>query len=96
MPGKWSNLDTALEAIYVDKLYVNDRNTDAAPSYAVMNARVAFAQTVGRSTLREFVRLRGGGRWCRDGRQERRRARSVGTPDLPQPDSDERGRGYVN
>jgi iron complex outermembrane receptor protein len=56
-PGGWWGLDVALEAQYVDKLYVNDRNTDAAPSYAVMNARVAFAQTVGRSTLREFVRL---------------------------------------
>jgi len=57
VPGKWSNLDTALEAIYVDKLYVNDRNTDAAPSYAVMNARIGFSQAVGAATWREFVRV---------------------------------------
>ena len=57
VPGKWSNLDTALEAIYVDKLYVNDRNTDAAPSYAVLNARLGFSQVSGRATWREFVRV---------------------------------------
>ena len=56
-PGRWSNLDTALEALYVDKLYVNDRNTDAAPAYAVMNARIGFSQTSGRATWREFVRV---------------------------------------
>ena len=57
MPGRWSNLDTALEAIYADKLYVNDRNTDAAPSYAVMNARIGFSQVRGAATWREFVRV---------------------------------------
>jgi len=57
VPGRWSNLDTALEAIYVDRLYVNDRNTDAAPSYAVLNARLGFSQTTGRATWREFVRV---------------------------------------
>jgi iron complex outermembrane receptor protein len=57
VPGRWSNLDTAIEAIYVDKLYVNDRNTDAAPSYAVLNARVGFSQVAGAATWREFVRV---------------------------------------
>jgi len=57
VPGRWSNLDTALEAIYADKLYVNDRNTDAAPSYAVMNARIGFSQVRGAATWREFVRV---------------------------------------
>ena len=37
------------------KLYVNDRNTDAAPAYAVMNARVGFAQTRGQ---RDVARIR--------------------------------------
>jgi iron complex outermembrane receptor protein len=57
VPGRWSNLDTAVEAIYVDRLYVNDRNVDAAPSYAVMNARIGFSQAVGTATWREFVRV---------------------------------------
>ena len=57
MPGRWSNLYTALEVIYADKLYVNDRNTDAAPSYAVMNARIGFSQVRGAATWREFVRV---------------------------------------
>jgi len=56
-PGGFAGLDVALEAQYVDKLYVNDRNSDAAPAYTVMNARVAFAQTIGRATWHEFVRL---------------------------------------
>ena len=57
MPANLYGLDTALEVQYVDKLYVNDQNSDAAPSYAVMNARVGFTQTVGRATWNAFVRL---------------------------------------
>jgi iron complex outermembrane receptor protein len=57
VPGRWSGLDAALEAVYVDKLYVNDRNTDAAPAYAVMNARIGFAQAAGSATWRQFVRV---------------------------------------
>jgi iron complex outermembrane recepter protein len=57
IPGGWSGLDTALEAQYVDKLYVNERNTDAAPAYAVMNARIGFSQTSGAAKWQEFVRL---------------------------------------
>jgi iron complex outermembrane receptor protein len=57
VPGHWSGLDAALEAQYVDKLFVNDRNSDAAPSWAVMNARIGFAQTTGQATWREFVRV---------------------------------------
>ena len=57
VPGRWSGLDAALEAIYVDKLYVNDRNSDAAPAYAVVNARIGFSQTIGQAVWREFVRV---------------------------------------
>ncbi|HEX6136719.1 MAG TPA: TonB-dependent receptor [Casimicrobiaceae bacterium] len=57
IPGRWSGLDTAVEVQYVDKLYVNDRNSDAAPAYTVMNARIGFAQTSGQATWREFVRV---------------------------------------
>ena len=57
VPGRWSGLDTALEAQYVDRLFVNDRNSDAAPSYAILNARVGFSQATGQATWREFVRV---------------------------------------
>lgn len=57
IPGSWPGLETALEAQYVDKLYVNERNTDAAPAYAVMNARIGFSQTAGVARWQEFVRL---------------------------------------
>ena len=57
IPGYRSGLDTAVEVQYVDKLYVNDRNTDAAPAWAVMNARLGFSQTHGSATWREFVRV---------------------------------------
>jgi iron complex outermembrane receptor protein len=57
VPGRWANLDAALVAFYVDRLYVNDRNTDAAPSYAVMNARIGFSQLTGAATWRQFIRV---------------------------------------
>ena len=57
IPGYWSGLNTAVEVQYVDKLYVNDRNTDAAPAWAVANARLGFSQRQGTATWREFVRV---------------------------------------
>jgi iron complex outermembrane receptor protein len=58
VPGKWSGLDTALEVQYVDKLYVNELNTDAAPSYAVANARLGFSGPWGgAATWQAFVRV---------------------------------------
>lgn len=57
IPGRWSGLDTALEAQYVDKLYVNERNTDAAPAYTVMNARIGISQSAGAAKWQEFVRV---------------------------------------
>ncbi len=50
-------LVAALEVQYAGKMYVNDRNTDAAPAYTVGNARLGFEQRAGRWLLREFVRL---------------------------------------
>jgi iron complex outermembrane receptor protein len=47
----------AVEAQYVDKVYVNERNSDAAPSYAVANARVGYELRRGNATLRTFARL---------------------------------------
>ena len=57
VPGGWYGLDTAVEVQYVDKLYVNDRNTDAAPAWTVVNARLGFAQVSGAATWRQFVRV---------------------------------------
>ena len=53
----WSGFSAAVEVQYADKLYVNDRNTDAAASYSVANARAGFEQRTGMWTLREFVRV---------------------------------------
>jgi iron complex outermembrane recepter protein len=57
VPGGFYGLDTAVEVQYVDQLYVNDRNTDAAPAWTVVNARLGFAQVSGAATWREFVRV---------------------------------------
>ena len=53
----WAGFSVALEAQYAAKLYVNERNTDAAPAYAVANVRAGFEQRVGTWTLREFARI---------------------------------------
>lgn len=43
-PGGYGGFNTALEVQYVGKLYVNDRNTDAAPAYTVGSARGIYAE----------------------------------------------------
>ena len=53
----WYGFSAALEAQYANRVYVNDRNTDYAPSYAVANVRAGFQQTAGPWTFTEFVRL---------------------------------------
>jgi iron complex outermembrane receptor protein len=53
----WSGFSVALEGQYADKLYVNERNTDAAPAYTVANIRAGFEQKAGSWTLREFARV---------------------------------------
>ena len=50
-------LETALEWRRVAALYVDDRNTDAAPSSSVLNLRLSLAQQTGRWSLREFLRV---------------------------------------
>jgi iron complex outermembrane receptor protein len=57
VPGGYGGFNTAVEVQYVGKVYVNDRNTDAAPAYTVTNFRVGLAQATGRATLTEYVRL---------------------------------------
>ncbi len=48
---------TALEGRYNSKVYVNDTNTDAAPSYKIANIRAGFEQNVGGWNFTEFVRV---------------------------------------
>jgi iron complex outermembrane receptor protein len=52
-----AGLIAALEVQYAGKMYVNDRNTDAAPAYTIGNLRIGFEQRVGAWQLREFARL---------------------------------------
>ncbi len=56
-PGGYGGFNTGVEVQYVGKIYVNDRNTDYAPAYTVTNIRAGLAQSVGRVSLREFVRV---------------------------------------
>lgn len=48
---------TALEGRYNSKVYVDDRNTDSADSYAVFNVRAGFQQNVSNWRFSEFLRL---------------------------------------
>jgi iron complex outermembrane recepter protein len=56
-PVGLGGFNAGVELQYVGKLYVNDRNTDAAPAYTVTNVRVGLAQRAGRATFTEFVRV---------------------------------------
>ena len=53
----WAGFSAALEFQYADKLYVNERNTDFASGYSVVNARAGVEQRTGIWTLREFARV---------------------------------------
>ena len=50
-------LTVAMEGKYNSKTYVDDINSDAAPSYTVLNLRAVLEQTVGAWRVREFVRI---------------------------------------
>ena len=54
---EWYGISAAAEGQYAGKVYVNDRNTDAAPSYAIANVRLSFEQSAGAWTFREFARV---------------------------------------
>jgi iron complex outermembrane receptor protein len=71
IPGTYSNqiyaelawkynplgFSTALEGRYNSKVYVNDTNTDAAPSYKIANIRAGFEQNIGDWHFSQFVRV---------------------------------------
>lgn len=50
-------LQTALEWRHVGRIYVDDANSDAAAAARTVNLRVSLAQTAGRWTFSEFVRI---------------------------------------
>ncbi len=56
-PSRAAGFSAAIEAQYVAKVYVNERNSDAAPAYAVGNARIGYARTIERATVRAYARL---------------------------------------
>jgi iron complex outermembrane recepter protein len=49
--------NTALEGRYNSKAYVNDANTDAAPSYTIFNLRAGLEQNIANWNFKEFVRI---------------------------------------
>ena len=57
VPGGSGGFNAAVEVQHVGKLYVNDRNTDAAPAYTIANVRAGLAQIVGRARFSQFVRV---------------------------------------
>lgn len=71
IPGTYSNqvygeirwkyeplgFNTAFETRYNSKVYVNDRNTDAASSYTIFNIRAGFEQTLKNWYFKEYVRV---------------------------------------
>ncbi len=52
-----NGVSTAVEARYSGNVYVDDRNSDNAKSYTVVNVRIGFEQKFGGLKLKEFARL---------------------------------------
>ncbi len=48
---------TAFEGRHNSKVYVNDRNTDTAPSYTIFNLRAGFEQNLANWNFSEFLRV---------------------------------------
>ncbi len=48
---------SALEGRYNSEVYVNDTNTDKAPSYALINLRAGFEQSLRNWRFKEYLRL---------------------------------------
>lgn len=57
MRGGPGSLQAAIEIALVGRIFINDRNSDAAPRYAVASARIGLEQQIAGITLREFVRI---------------------------------------
>ena len=55
--GAWGGFTGAVEAVHTGALYVNDANSDAAPSITVMNLRAGFKQTFAGWQFSQLLRL---------------------------------------
>ena len=53
----WGNPYAALEVRRVSQMFADDRNSDAAAGYTVVNLRAGLEQRSGKWTLSEFVRI---------------------------------------
>lgn len=51
------NFQTAFEARYNSKTYVNDINTDTADGYAIFNIRASLSQNINKLRVTEYVRV---------------------------------------
>jgi iron complex outermembrane receptor protein len=56
-PPEASWFEAAAEILYVSQVYVNDRNTEAAPGYTIGAVRVGATKRFGDVSLRGFVRI---------------------------------------
>ena len=56
-PGGLGGFQAAIDVSLVDKIFINDRNSDAAPRYAIAGARIGLEQQFARVKFREFVRV---------------------------------------
>ncbi len=54
---QWYGTDISFEMRAQSKLQVDDRNTDAAPGYAVLNLALAHTLSLGPAKLRAFLRI---------------------------------------
>ena len=50
-------MSLALESRWVDRVWVDDLNTDSARPYGILNARIEYSQKVGAWDLRTFARV---------------------------------------
>ena len=57
VPATLPWLELGAEVQHTSKLYVNDRNTDAAPAWTIGNLRASVMHRAGAWTLRAFVRV---------------------------------------
>jgi iron complex outermembrane recepter protein len=55
--GAWGGFNSGVEVVHTGKLYVNDRNSDAAPAATVLNLRAGFQQTLGEWQFSQLLRV---------------------------------------
>jgi iron complex outermembrane recepter protein len=55
--GAWGGFNSGVEVVRTDKLYVDDRNSDAAPAVTVLSLRAGFQQTVGEWQFSQLLRV---------------------------------------